>query len=607
MKNTKMTPSSSLPLLIIEFFKRISRRRRYQFMLMLVLTLISSVAEVISLGAVLPFIGILTQPERIFKAPPMAGVVHVLGISTPEDLVLPLSVAFAVAALVAGGLRVLLLWASTRLANATGADLNIDVYRRTLYQPYHVHVARSSSEIISGITQKVGTATGVLTSLVAVVTSLALFLAILMTLLAIDPLVATAAVISFGASYAIIALKSRHRLVRNGECIALEQTQVVKSLQEGLGAIRDVLLDNTQAVYCNVYRRAIHQLQRANCENTCLNQAPRYVMEALGMVLITVLAIVLSRRPGGVGAALPLMGVLALGAQRLLPLLQQLYGNWTVVAGSRAALIDVLKLLDQPLPKDVDQPAPAPLAFRDAIRIDNVRFHYGSLGPWVLDGINLTIPKGARIGFVGSTGSGKSTALDLLMSLLEPTQGKILVDGQPINSEHRRAWQRTIAHVPQSIYLADTTIAENIAFGVPHEQIDLGRVRQAAGQAQIAEFVESRPEGYGTFVGERGIRLSGGQRQRIGIARALYKQATVLIFDEATSALDSETEESVMTAIESLDRDLTILMIAHRLTTLRYCDTIVRLECGQMIEQGSYEHFMRSDFSAQQQPCSNII
>jgi ATP-binding cassette subfamily B protein len=244
------------------------------------------------------------------------------------------------------------------------------------------------------------------------------------------------------------------------------------------------------------------------------------------------------------------------------------------------------------VPADAHLPIPAPLSFGDAIRFESVCFRYGSDGPWVLDGLSLAIPKGARIGFVGTTGSGKSTTLDLLMGLLEPASGQILVDGAPVNGERRRAWQRTIAHVPQSIYLADTTVAENIAFGVPREAIDPERVRQAARQAQIAEFIESRPDGYQAFVGERGIRLSGGQRQRIGIARALYKQATVLVFDEATSALDNATEQAVMDAIENLDRELTILIIAHRLSTVQRCDTIIELEHGRVVAQGSYEQLL---------------
>jgi ATP-binding cassette subfamily B protein len=374
--------------------------------------------------------------------------------------------------------------------------------------------------------------------------------------------------------------------------IAYEQTQVVKALQEGLGAIRDVLLDGTQKVYCNIYRTAILQLQRAGGENTFINQAPRYVMEALGMTLIAVFVLVMSYRIGGVVAALPMLSILALGAQRLLPLMQQLYSNWSFVIGSKAALIDVMDLLDQPLPSQSSLPEPEPLQMYHSIRFENVRFKYSSNSPWVLNGIDLKISKGARVGIIGSTGSGKSTALDLLMGLLEPTSGKIVVDDFPINQANQRAWQRTVAHVPQSIFLSDASVAENIAFGVPSNEIDIARVRKVAQQARIADFIESRIEGYSSVVGERGVRLSGGQRQRIGIARALYKRATVLIFDEATSALDHETEQDVIDAIDSLDNDLTIIMVAHRHTTLKKCDMIIKIQNGVLVDSGTFEDLL---------------
>jgi ABC-type bacteriocin/lantibiotic exporter with double-glycine peptidase domain len=578
--------------LLKRLWHHISPRRRGQFGVLLVLTVLSSLAEVVSLGAVLPFISILTQPEKVFTSPWLAGLVRALGITSGAELVLPLTIGFALAALIAGGLRLLLLWVSIRLGNATGADLSIEVYRRTLYQGYSVHIARSSSEIISGITQKAGTATGVLISVVAVITSTSLFVAIMMTLLAIDPMVAIVAAISFGSAYGLIASLTRRRLVHNSHCIAREQTQVVKALQEGLGAIRDVLLDGTQKVYCNIYQKAILQLQRAGGENSFISQAPRYAMEALGMALIAVFVLALSHREGGVAAALPILAMLALGAQRLLPLMQQLYGNWSLVAGSKAALADVLALLEQPLPAGVNLSAPEPLTLKQAITFENVSFKYNSNAPWVIQEINLTIPKGARIGIIGATGGGKSTAVDLLMGLLEPTQGQILVDGKEVGVTNQRAWQCAVAHVPQSIFLADATIAENIAFGVPLDQIDLNLVRKSAQQARIAEFIESRPEAYSAIVGERGVRLSGGQRQRMGIARALYKQASVLIFDEATSALDNETEQSVMQSIEGLSEDLTVLIIAHRLTTLKNCTMIVELGDGVIKKIGSYQQIV---------------
>ena len=582
--------------LVRELYRHVSRRRRAQLFVLLGLTLASSAAEVVSLGAVVPFIGILTDPDRVLANPTIGRFAQALHLSSGADLVLPITLAFAVSSLAAGGLRVLLLWRSIRLGNAIGADLSIEVYRRTLYQPYSVHVARSSSEIISGITQKVANATGVLVALTAVVTSAMLLLAILITLLAIDPRVAGASMLAFGTGYGLIAWRTRRRLALNSRSIAQDQTTVVKSLQEGLGAIRDVLLDSTQGIYSEAYGRAIQQLQRANGENAFINQAPRFAMETLGMVLVAILAYLISQRAADVGTALPILGAMGLGAQRLLPLLQQLYGNWAIVAGSQGTLVDVCALLDQPIAVEASDPPPAPMPFETAIAFDSVRFRYSTSGPWVLDGVSLVIPRGARIGFVGTTGSGKSTALDLLMALLDPTSGTIVVDGAPITRQSRRAWQRTVAHVPQSIYLSDASVAENIAFGVPRDQIDLARVRLAASQAQVAEFIESRPAGYDTVVGERGIRLSGGQRQRIGIARALYKRATVLIFDEATSALDAATESAVMDAIDSLHRDLTILMVAHRVTTLRHCGLIVQLERGRIVDQGSYQHFQHSGF-----------
>ncbi len=581
------------PDLVVRLWRHLSRRRQRQFCLLMALMLLSAFAEVVSLGAVLPFIGILTAPDVVFNHPAVADVVRTWGVTSAEQLILPFTVAFAAAALIAGAIRILLVWVNSRLAFASGADFSMEVYRRTLYQPYSVHVARNSSEVIDGITNKVnGVVFGVLVPLLTLISSVVLLVVVTVALIAINPLVALTTTLCSGASYGLIAWIFRRRLNRNSQRIAYEQTQVIKALQEGLGGIRDVLLDGTQPAYCDVYRQADHPLRRAQGNNIFMGQSPRYLIEALGMMVIAGLAYGLGRQTGGVALALPVLGALALGAQRLLPALQQGYNAWAIIVGSHASVADTIGLLDQPLPVEALQPAPAPLLFQNSICFNAVRFRYGSDSPWVLDGLNLTISKGSRMGFVGGTGSGKSTTLDLLMGLLIPTEGELLVDGQPITGNRLRAWQRAIAHVPQSIFLADTSLAENIAFGVPRAAIDLQRVQQAARQAQIADFIESRAEGYNALVGERGIRLSGGQRQRIGIARALYKQASVLVFDEATSALDNVTEQSVMDAIEGLDRDLTVLLIAHRLTTVRRCDAIVEVEHGQVVAQGSYKQLL---------------
>ena len=580
-------------MLLARLWRHLSLRRRHQFYLLLVLTVLSSFAEIISLSSVLPFVGAITEPEKVFGSPLVTTLTHWIGIPHGTNLVIPLAIGFVVASLVAGGLRLLLVWVSVRLGNSAGADLSIEVFRRTLYQSYSVHVARSSSEVISGMTQKVGIATGVLSAVMSLTTSGLMFAAIMVTLIVIDPIVATISVVLFGSAYVVIAWLTRKRVARNGQRSAREQNQMIKVIQEGLGGIRDVLMDGTQSAYCDAYRKSITPRQRAESENIFMATAPRYVMEAFGMVLIAFLVLAMTLQSGRAVTVLPILGVLALGAQRSLPLMQQLYSGWSTMLASRAALLDVLALLDQPLPAQADEPEPVPLTLREAIRFDNVSFQYNENSPWVLVDFNLLIAKGERVGIIGSTGCGKSTALDLLMCLLEPTRGQILVDGQPVSQDHQRAWQRTVAHVPQSIFLADTTIAENIAFGIPHGQIDFDRVRNAARQARIAEFIDSRPEAYSAIVGERGVRLSGGQRQRIGIARALYKQAEVIIFDEATSALDNETEQSVMQAIEGLSQDLTLLIIAHRLTTLKNCTQIVELGGGGIKRVGSYQDIVK--------------
>jgi ABC-type multidrug transport system fused ATPase/permease subunit len=588
-----MTPVPELSGLLRKLWHHMGQKRRRQFLALLALMLVSAFAEVVSLGAVLPFLAVLTAPERMFNVPFVATAAKAWGITSPPQLLLPLTVTFASAALAAAGIRMLLMWANLRFGLASGASLSIELYRRTLYQPYQVHLARNSSEVISGITNKVNDVTfGVMQPLLALMSSAVLMLSIIGILVFIDPVVAITAGLVFSLSYATTAFLVRHRLKRNSQRIAHEQTQMVKALQEGLGGIRDVLLDGAQPMYCEIYRRADTPLRQAQGNNQFINGMPRHVMEALGMVLIAVLAYLLSGQQGGVAAALPTLGALALGAQRLLPALQLGYSSWAAIASSQASLAETIGLLEQPLPPDASQPPAQPLNFRASIAFKDVRFQYGSVTPWVLDGLNLTIAKGARVGFVGSTGSGKSTALDLLMGLLVPTEGTLLVDGQPVTSDRLRSWQRTIAHVPQSIYLADTTLAENIAFGVRPDLINMERVRAAARQAQIADFIESRPEAYNALVGERGVRLSGGQRQRIGIARALYKQASVLIFDEATSALDNATEQSVMDAINGLDHTLTIFLIAHRLSTVRNCDVLVELRDGKAAAIGSYDELI---------------
>lgn len=563
--------------------------------------LLASFAEILSIGAVLPFLGALTAPVRIYEHPAAQPIIQALGLTAPSQLLFPLTIIFGTAALLAGAMRLLLLWASTRLSFATGADLSISIYRRTLYQPYAVHCARNSSEVINGIS---GKANRVISSTIAptltLISSSVMLITILIALLVVEPVIALTAFGGFGLIYVLIIRLTRKQLLANSQRIARESTHVIKSLQEGLGGIRDVLIDGSQATYCQIYRNADLLLRHAQGNNLFISASPRYAMEALGMLLIATLVYTLAQQADGLARAIPILGSLALGAQRLLPVLQQAYAAWSSIRGGQASLQDTLELLDQPFPDHANPTVAQALPFKQNINLKQLGFRYSPQTPHVLKQLDLVIPKGSRIGFIGTTGSGKSTLLDIVMGLLQPTDGVMEIDGQAVTPTNNRAWQAHIAHVPQAIFLADSTIEENIAFGVPIDRIDHERVKEAAKQAQIADSIESWPKQYQTFVGERGIRLSGGQRQRIGIARALYKQADVIIFDEATSALDNETEEAVMQAIESLSQDLTLLIIAHRLTTLKNCTQIVELGDGGIKRIGSYQNIMNQSMVVQQ-------
>ncbi|MBL7004339.1 MAG: ABC transporter ATP-binding protein [Gammaproteobacteria bacterium] len=549
--------------------------------------IIASLAEIISIGAVLPFLGILTAPEQVYQHALMQPVIQILALTEPRQLILPLTILFITVALLAGVIRLTLLYAMTRLSFSTGADLSINIYRRTLYQAYESHVSRNSSEVIDGIITKTNTVIrGVILPTLNLIGSIILLIGIMGALFAINPTIALSASIGFGMLYWIVIRYTKTHLKNNSKTIADQSTQMIKSLQEGLGGIRDVLIDGTQQFYCKLYRNADLPLRRASGNNLFISGSPRYAMEAIGMTLIAGLAYFMTQQEGGMVTAIPVLGALALGAQRLLPALQQAYASYSTIKGSKSSFEDVLNLLDQPLPEYADQPLAEPIPFTKEIKLNNLNFRYSEDSPWVLKNVNLSLKKGSRIGFMGTTGSGKSTLLDIIMGLLAATEGGLIIDNQTINNQNRRAWQAHIAHVPQNIYLSDGTIEENIAFGIAKEQIDHQRVKKAAQQAQIAELIEEWKDGYQTFVGERGIRLSGGQRQRIGIARALYKQANVLIFDEATSALDNETERLVMEAIEGLGDELTILIIAHRITTLSECDKIIKIKNnGELVEE----------------------
>lgn len=574
-------------------WRNLNRPRKMAFVLLLGLMIVSSFMEALSISAVLPFIGVLSDPERIFNHPKATFFIEWLNITSPSELLLPICVGFCGVIFFGITLRVILLYLQNKIGFATSGDFSNSIYLRTLYQPYAIHVTRNSSEVISGVTDKAYAILNFhISPLMNIVASAVTASAIIFTLFLINPMVAISTFFGFGTLYALIILLVKRGLANNSLVLSRESVNMIKALQEGLGGIRDVIIDGSQMVYATIYDKAQNKQNKALANNQIVSNTPRLVVELLGILFIAIIAYTLAVGGGGMETALPTLAALALGAQRLLPALQILYFNWTTLRTGQHSVEDGLQFLEQPFPEYANRGNPASLNFSHNIQLQDVYFKYHEDTPLVLNKLNLLLKKGGRYGFIGTTGCGKSTLLDIIMGLLSPTEGKLMVDGQEISAHNLRSWQLNIAHVPQAIYLSDATLAENIAFGVEPKKIDMLRVKEAAKKAQIAETIEALPEKYDTFVGERGIRLSGGQRQRIGIARALYKNAQVIVFDEATSALDNDTELAVMEGIEQLADDLTIIMVAHRISTLRRCDKIFRMDKGEVIEEGVYEEMV---------------
>lgn len=570
--------------------RHLSTRRRIQLYLLVALMFAGAVAELLSLAAVVPFVTVLANSSEPVNQPAIRSFLQFSGVSK-DDIPFAVSAVFSALVVLAATVRLTLLWASARFCYGWGHDLSSELYGKTLHRPYSFHISRNSSEIIGAIGKVQVVITTYINPVLNGAIATVLACAIIGTLVAIDPVTAVGGAAVFGGCYFLIAGLVRQRLRRLGLTFAKTNDQRIQAVQEGLGGIRDVILDRAQAAYQQRFALVDDQYRRAQARSEFLNGSPRIMIEAVGMLLLAGFALTYSSNKASLAALLPALGALALGVQRLMPLLQQVYRGWSAMVNAQASLDDVLSLIEYEVPQPIEGDK---VDFAQTITLEGVSFAYGAARSTpVLHDINLSIRRGERIGIVGPTGSGKSTLADLLMGLLFPTTGQFRVDGVEIHARNAAAWQHHIAHVPQTIFLTDASLMENIAFAVAPADIGRERVEAAARAAQIHNHIESLPDRYRTRAGERGIKLSGGQRQRIGIARALYRRAEVLVLDEATSALDDATEERVMRGIDEAASDITVIVIAHRLSTLKGCDRILELERGRIVAVSTYRQWMQ--------------
>jgi len=569
-------------------------RRKRQFCVLLGLMFLNALAELASIGAVVPLLALLADPEGMARFPWALNVLGALGASSEGERLVAATLVFIAFVSLAGAFRLQLAWLTQDFVYSVGHDISVEVQRRILSQPYAFHVQTNSSTLLAGVEKTEQLTYTLLLPLMQALIAAFLSLFIIIALVYIHPLVAGVTALTFFSMYALISKLTRRRLQANSNAVADAWDTRLQTVQESLGGIRDVIIDGSRDAHLGAFARASRRLKNALSSNAFIASAPRSVIETAGMVVIALIALFAARQPAGFTAAVPILGAVALGAQRLLPLLQQIYAASSTFTGSSAVLAQVSGLLQLPIRDEGDENGePEPLQLQTAISLRDVSFTYPSRRRPAVDRVNMEIPAGSSVALVGATGSGKSTLGDLIMGLLEPTSGTISIDGHPLTGRVRRRWQRCIAHVPQAIFLADTTIAQNIGLARNDSGVDLDRVVAAARRAQLHEFVSALPDGYETLVGERGVRLSGGQRQRLGIARALYKEAQVLVLDEATSALDEQTEAAVMDGLYELDREAcTMIVIAHRPSTIKRCDLVVKIHEGRVVDHGRFTDVM---------------
>ena len=566
------------------------RKKLRRLQILVVLMAFAEIAGVVSIGPFMALVGDISQLQGEGR---LADLYRATGLEDPRDFLFWVGIGVLVVLAVAACISTFTVWRLSIYGAQVGAELGNRLFRHYMHQSWLFHASGSSSQLTNRIAQESTRITGqIINPLMQMNAKLVMALFMTLAIFLYNPLVAITGFLLFSGTYMLLYKTVRRRLVRNGRHISEAQQMRFKLMGEGFGGIKDALLLGRQKVFTDRFQVECEKFAAAQGTNLALGQVPRYAMEfiAFGSIIFLVLYL-LSAHEGNLGEILPVLSVYALAGFKLLPAFQQAYTGLSQIRGNLAAfdaVRDDLRASSLTVAKS-SVPTGQRLAPKSEIRFDNVVFSYPGKEDPALKNLNITIPANKVTGLVGASGSGKSTAIDLLLGLIEPQQGKVLVDGQPVTKDNCRQWQNSLGFVPQSIFLSDSSITENIAFGLPPENVDEDKVKRAATMAHLDELLEQLPDGLATRVGERGVQLSGGQKQRIGIARALYHDADVLVLDEATSALDGITEKLIMDAIHDFAGKKTIIMIAHRLATVRQCDSLYLLEQGRVTGHGTYD------------------
>lgn len=587
---------------IRKLFDLLDQKDRRRLALVMVVLIIVAFVEMIGIASIMPFMAVVTNSEVIHSNRWLNATYGAFEFQSDVSFLTFLGTVVLGLLVFTNVMKAASMWLTLHFQNNLRYTMSRRLLAQYMARPYAFFLQRNTAELTKNVLGEIGTVVaGIMSPLTDIVASGLVCSAIILLLVAVDPVVAVGIATVLGGSYSVVYLLARKKLGVLGTQQVIANAEKYKAAGEALSGIKDLKVLGRQSTFLRRYNFHASRHARANVVAGVIAQVPRYALEiiAFGGILLVVLYFI--RQGQQAVHMIPLLALYAFAGYRLMPALQQLFSAVTQLRFSIAAL-DVIHrdlsngakvLRDAESELDSDSRAPL-IPFRHGLELRNLTFRYEGAAEPSLRALNVTIQPNTSVGFVGPTGCGKTTTVDLILGLLSPTEGQILVDGLEIKQDNVAGWHRNLGYVPQHIYISDDTITRNIAFGVPDAEVDFSAVQKAARIANLADFVESElPEGYETRIGERGVRLSGGQRQRIGIARALYRDPSILIMDEATSALDGITEEAVMDAVRTLSKRKTIILIAHRLTTVRECDVIYQLDRGTIATSGQYDDLMR--------------
>jgi len=572
-----------------KLFDLLDRRERLQLGLLSVAVLLMAVLELVGIAAIVPFLSLAADPAQLEENAWLAQAYDTLGFTEPRSFLMALGLAAVVTIVTSNAWMAATLWAQMLFTQARAHAFAVRLMRRYAAQPYVFFLQRNSAElsknVLSAVDQLVDNT--VMASL-RLFARMAVTVATLGLLIAYDPFLAVFIAAGLGGAYGFTIHFMRRKMNHLGHARMAADAQRYKAANEMLGAIKESKLLGVEQNFLRNYERPSAEFTRARAVAQFLSEAPRYVLEAFAFGGVALIAVFYIAQGETSQHVIPALGLYALAGYRLMPSLQQIFYALMQLNFGRAVLENIREELTVGVtPALTDHDLTVKLPLRERLELRDLDFCYEGASRQSLQGVTLTIPNKTTVGIIGPTGSGKTTLIDVILGLLQPDRGEILIDGTPLTTANLRAWQNSVGYVPQKIYLSDDTISHNIAFGIPPNDIDMDAVERAARTAQIHNFVNDElDKGYDTLVGERGVRLSGGQQQRIGIARALYHDPGVLVFDEATSALDTGTEAVLMEAIRRFAGQKTLIIVAHRLDTLKDADLIVRMESGKLEDAG---------------------